>query len=80
MILAGEHRSTRKQTSDSATSSTTTPTWNEKGLNPGPHDELPATNRLSFNMASSCCDLCVSVNVDGFQVAESKQSNGPQPL
>ena len=79
MILAGEHLSTRRKTSDSATSSTTNPTWNETGMNPGPHDELPTTNRLSFNMASSCCDLCVFVNVDGFQVTEYKQSNGPQP-
>ena len=79
MILAGKQRSTRRQISDSATSSTTNPTWNETGLNPGPHDELPATNRLRFNVASSCCDLCVSVTVDGFQVTESKQSKGPQP-
>jgi hypothetical protein len=67
VILAGEHRSTRRQTSDSATSSTTNPTWNETVLNPGPHEELPVTTRLSFNIASSYRDLCVSVNVDSFQ-------------
>lgn len=47
-------------------------------MNPSPHDELPATNRLSSNMASSCCDVCVSVNVGGFQMTEYKQSNGTQ--
>ena len=72
MILAGEHQITRRQTSDSATSSTTNPTWNETGLKPGLHDKMPATNRLSCNMVSRCYDLCVSVNVDGSQVTESK--------
>ena len=72
MIFAGEHQSTRRQTSDSATSSTTNPTWNETVLKPSLHDEMPAANRLICNVASRCCDLCVSVNVDGFQVTESK--------
>jgi hypothetical protein len=42
-----ENRSTRGETSLSATLSTTNPTWTDPGSNSGLRGEKPATDRLS---------------------------------
>jgi hypothetical protein len=47
MKLTGENRSTRGKTCPSATLSTTYPTWNDPGSNPGLRGERAATDRLS---------------------------------
>jgi hypothetical protein len=42
---------TRRETWSSATLSTTNPTWNDPGVNPGFSYERPDTNRLSHGTA-----------------------------
>jgi hypothetical protein len=37
----------------SAISSTIYPTWTNKGTNMGPYDDMPATNHVTYGMASS---------------------------
>jgi hypothetical protein len=48
MILTGENRRSRRETCPSATSSTTNPTWSDRGANSGLRGEKPATNCLSY--------------------------------
>jgi hypothetical protein len=52
IILTGENRRNGRKTCPSATLSTTNPTWNGPGANPGLRGEGPANNRLSYGMAS----------------------------
>ena len=47
----GGNRSRRKKTCHSATLSTTSPTRADLERNPGPHDDRPATDRLSHGKA-----------------------------
>jgi hypothetical protein len=51
MILTEENRRTQRNICPSATLSTTNPTWNDPGVNPGLRGERPATNRLSHGTA-----------------------------
>jgi hypothetical protein len=51
LILTGENSGSRRETCPSDTLSTTNPTWNDKGANPGLGGERPATNDLSHGTA-----------------------------
>jgi hypothetical protein len=42
-----------------ATLSTTNPTWPDPGSNPGRHGGKPATNRLSYDTASTFIKKCI---------------------
>jgi hypothetical protein len=50
-ILTGENWRTRRKTYPSATLSTTNPTWNDPGANPGLRGQRPATNNLNHGTA-----------------------------
>jgi hypothetical protein len=51
MKLTGENRSTRGKPCPTLILSTTNPTWNDPGSNPGFRGERPGTNRLNHGTA-----------------------------
>jgi hypothetical protein len=51
MKFTGKNGSTRRKTCPSAILSTTNPTWNDRGSNPGLRGERPVTYRLSHGTA-----------------------------
>jgi hypothetical protein len=72
MKLTGGNRSTRGKSCPNVTLSTTNPTWNDPGSNPGLCGERPATNRLSHGTA-----LQIHVTVVTHCVRELKTWTGP---
>jgi len=58
MILAGESRSTQKNTYPSATLPATSPTCTGQGLNQDLCIERPVTNSLNYGMATWQYGLC----------------------
>jgi hypothetical protein len=61
MILTGQNRKTRSQTSLSATLSSTYPIWTDMDTNPALRGETPATNRLSHGTATYKLIFCLSM-------------------